>query len=212
MKLTSWQLQETNIMIVYDNVDFKSISRDGLLTMLEGAEKPLLAELPEGLIALLYQQAGIRCTIDARRVRIDDTGVMEIERRPLGYMVEIATQSRKLLAGSNIGAYGFNYRVAARIERVEDTGRYLRDMFLSERWQAAQAIGGTIESIGIQMQVTPVDGFEYNLNLHAADYDRGVLVIGMNVHHRANEIPPAREMQDAMRERYLELEQLFREI
>lgn len=212
MEFTSWELRETNIVIAYDNIDLESISRDRLRIMLEGAERPLLAELPQGPIALFYQQAGIQCGIDTRRVRITDQGVMDIDRRPLGYMVEIAAQSRQILPGSNVMAYGFNYRVAARIQQVEDTGRYLRDAFLSEKWHSAEAIGGPIQSIGIQMQVAPTGEFEYNLNLQAADADASILLIGMNVHHGANEMPLAREMQAAMRERYLELQQLFREI
>ena len=200
MQIKNLTTQEFNFVIVYDELDLREISRDGLIRALP-KHQPVLQEIPNELITTIYLELGpTACFITNRRVRVEKKGFTGVEQT-----VELLAGVNELVVKHhNLVAYGFNYVLhsemddQAPIEAIANT-------FLRDRASLEDKFGGDL----VNTEVTVVFQRKPERIQLAFGHSDKTMIIRANVHFISSELPEKKKLEDAFSSKLSTIEELL---
>lgn len=180
MPIENLRLQGTNITVVYQEFDFRSVSLDGLTGVFPEGPQPVVAKFPDVLV--IQYPNGVSFQLLDRRLRLNDPSA-DLSRSPLAAILEPIVAA----AGqTDLVAYGYNYDVVFGLSGVDNSGAFLLDKFLRERSQVEGDLNGNLSRIKLEL-IYDVEDSRYSLRLEPANSDN-VLRAHLNVHYAHAEL------------------------
>jgi hypothetical protein len=180
MPIENLRLQGANITIVYRELDFGSVSLDGLTRVFPEGPQPVVAKLPDALVIQYPNRVSFQL-LD-RRLRLNDPSE-DLSRSQLpsvlGPVVAAAGQT-------DVVAYGYNYDVVLGVSGIDDSGAFLLDKFLRERSQVEGVLDGSLSRLKLELTYG-VEDSQCSLRLEPANSDND-LKAHLNVHYAHGEL------------------------
>jgi hypothetical protein len=180
MPIENLRLQGINITIVYRELDFRSVSLDGLTRVFPEGPQPVVAKLPDALVIQYPNRVSFQL-LD-RRLRLNDPSE-DLSRSQLpsvlGPVVAAAGQT-------DVVAYGYNYDVVLGVSGIDDSGAFLLDKFLRERSQVEGVLDGSLSRLILELTYG-VEDSQCSLRLEPANSDNN-LKAHLNVHYAHGEL------------------------
>ena len=180
MPIENLRLQGINITIVYRELDFRSVSLDGLTRVFPEGPQPEVAKLPDALVIQYPNRVSFQL-LD-RRLRLNDPSE-DLSRSQLpsvlGPVVAAAGQT-------DVVAYGYNYDVVLGVSGIDDSGAFLLDKFLRERSQVEGVLDGSLSRLILELTYG-VEDSQCSLRLEPANSDNN-LKAHLNVHYAHGEL------------------------
>jgi hypothetical protein len=180
MPIENLRLQGANITIVYRELDFGSVSLDGLTRVFPEGPQPVVAKLPDALVIQYPNRVSFQL-LD-RRLRLNDPSE-DLSRSQLpsvlGPVVAAAGQT-------DVVAYGYNYDVVLGVSGIDDSGAFLLDKFLRERSQVEGVLDGSLSRLKLELTYG-IEDSQCSLRLEPANSDND-LKAHLNVHYAHGEL------------------------
>jgi hypothetical protein len=195
--LEKFGIIQTNITIVYEKLDLEALDQNALRRDLVEGVAPVVTEIPNEMIALMYPQLQIACLLGDRRVRVNDGSQLPIEERPVA---AIAVAADKLV-NSKVVAYGFNYSAVVSLKGVETPGVFLKDRFLQDPDGIEERINGVINAVSLRLLYSQ-DHTAYQLTVEPEANDR--IKVHLNAHFEKPDALPDTETLQALFKREFE--------
>lgn len=125
--------------------------------LLPGHPAPLITEVPNQVLAVVYPDRQLKCQFANRRVDIADARGSEPGTDPFVQVAMNAIGAARQAGGAQIPvvAYGYNYDVQLTLRM--DSGDFLRSRFFSNPEALGSAFNGTVEAVGIKVSVKTAD-------------------------------------------------------
>lgn len=192
MKLEELHVRRTNITVVFDHLELSAISRDRLRELLPGEPAPILADVPDDMISVVYPGLQIAGTFGNRRISFDDMREREIGTSPLPALTLAAAH---LIQAPRVRAFGFNYDITASIENVDDVGVFFIDRLLKRPNQIEARVGGTLRGLSMRLNYER-EGVRYTLRIEPLEVGAPTLVSHFNAHFAQNELPRLKALSE----------------
>lgn len=190
MNIERIEVQRTNITVVFDRLELSAISRDGLRELLPGEAPPIVTDVPDELISLVYPTLQIMGIFRNRRIAFDDTGQREIDR---SLLPSLTLSAAHLIRGPRVVAFGFNYVITAVVKNVDDFGMFLVDRLLKGRNRIEARLEGTLRGLSLRLNYER-EGVRYTLRVEPTDIGAAVLRSHFNAHFAQDKLPRLKEL------------------
>lgn len=185
MNIERIEVQRTNITVVFDRLELPEISRDALRQLLPGEPPPVLTDVPNELISLVYPTLQTIGTFGNRRISFDDTAQREIER---SLLPGLTLSAARLIRGPRVVAFGFNYIATAMVKNIDDVGMFFVDRLLKSRKRIETRLEGTLRGLSLRLNYER-EGVRYTLRVEPMDIGVAVLRSRFNAHFAQSELP-----------------------
>jgi len=193
-----------NIVVVFRELKFGPMLSEPARRLLEGHPSPLITEIPNQVLAVVYPDRQIQCEFADRRVKVTDGRGTEPGAEPFAQVVINATQAAGRASAAQIVAYGYNYELHIPVGE-EDAGAFLRTRFLSEAAKIGQAFGGTVGPVGISASVRLADDCQANFGIEPIPERPGYAKAHVNYHYEGKSPSlQSDELSAQAREKYQE--------
>lgn len=196
----------TNITVVLEALDLEQVSRDELRGALAELGKPVVSEIPDQMIALVYPGANAACLMGDRRIRANFSKEGELGEDKVSH---IASQARQVLSGLSVVAYGFNFDSVVTIVGPMSAEEDLKSALIANPTALETKLGGRIGAATVQLAYVK-DSKECTLRLEPIS-DRQIRT-HLNVHFAVSELPAAQELAQMAISEFDELERILREL
>lgn len=205
MALRELELQRASVVIAYDAIDHRQVSRDRLKDMIPEGEAQFI-DTPGGPLIVVFEAVpGSNCIINARRIHVNQGGPVEPGD---GNLAQMATVANEAVRGAEMVAYGLNFGVKASVESVDNVGEFLRDKFLQDLQHLEATVGGTVSWVSPKFKYV-IENIEYQLRMAPEESDPTLLKADFNVHHEVGSLPSRDELSQEMREEFGRMSQLL---
>lgn len=209
MDTSSARLSGYNFIVVFRELRLNEVLLMHARRLLPALPSPLVTEIPNQLIGVVYPDHAIQCQFANRRVDVRHTPRTEVVGEAPFCDVAVAAVERARESGSqDVVAYGFNYDVLMNLRDYERPGQYVVQRFLAKPNVLATIFGGPVEDGRITVTIAGGD-CHVNFDLEGFPPEaRNQLKAHVN-YHFAGHTPPsdAAELCQAMQQKY---EEFFR--
>lgn len=152
------------IVVVLRELKFGPMLSEPARRLLHGHPSPLITEIPNQVLAVVYPDRQIQCEFANRRVKVTDSRGTEPGADPFAEVVINATNAASQASAAEIVAYGYNYELHIPVGE-EDAGAFLRTRFLRQASGIGEAFGGTVGAVGISVSVKLADDCQANFDI-----------------------------------------------
>lgn len=174
-----------NIVVVFRELRFTDLLRTAVRQLLPAYPNPLITEVPNQLIGVLYADQQIECQFANRRVEVRDRRGL-VGATPFCEIAVAATQKAVESGSQPIVSYGFNYTMLIPLEADSRAGQYVLK-YLSEPERLGEAFGGKVTDVGINATVEA--DCEVNFDLGGVPDASNMLKAHGNYHFKDAEPP-----------------------
>jgi len=188
-------IAQTNITLVYESLSTSTIDLNRLRKELVGGLSPVITEIPDNAIALMYPQLQIGCMIGNNRVQVNDGSQEPVGSRPISAVVHAAHN----IIGSKLIAFGFNYEVLAVFDQ-DDLPASFKARFLCNPEDLEARLGGTIHNVGLRLNYRR-ESVACQLVLEPVEISK--LRAHLNVHFESvNQLPEANQLNASFQQEF----------
>ena len=203
MGVREQELERVSLVILYDEIDHRQVSRDHLREMTPEGEAQFI-DTPGGPLIVVFEAVpGTNCIINTRRVHVNQGGPVEP-----GTLAQMATTASEAVRGAKMLAYGLNFGVKASVEGMDDVGQFLRDKFLQGLQALEATLGGTVLWLSPKFKYV-IEDVEYNLRMDPDESDPALLRAHLNVNHEVGSLPSRDELSREILEESQRMSQLL---
>lgn len=196
MDLDKLGIIQTNITIVYERLDLEVLDRNALRRDLVEGVAPVVTEIPNEMIALVYPQLQIACLLGDRRIRVNDGSQLSIGERPIAVIAVAADK----LVNFKVIAYGFNYNAVVSLKGVETSDVFLKDRFVKDPDGIEERIKGMIQAVSLRLLYSR-DHTAYQLTVEPEANDR--IKVRLNAHfEKPDALPDAETLRAAFKREF----------
>jgi len=205
MTTTAFELVDASIVMVFDVIDRRQISRDLLREMITG-ESPLYVDMPGGPLIVNYE--GIpdtNCVINDRRILLSQSGHVDPGKSNLAEMANVA---KAAIGDATMIAYGLNLRVKGSIEGIDNVGEFFRDKFMRGLQELETGVGGRILRMFPRLEYVIADA-RYQLRIDPDPDREDVCGAHLNIHYATESLPEPSDLALALHEGFAHLGQVL---
>jgi len=148
-------LIQYNIVVVFQELRFGQVLYELARNLLPGHPSPLITEIPNQLLVVVYPDRKLQCQFANRRVEVRDNRDVGPGTEPFSQVAVKAVEAASQASGCNIVAYGYNYVVQLPIG--QDPGQFIRTRFFKSPETLGDAFGGEVGSVGIKASIKLAD-------------------------------------------------------
>ena len=198
------RLASYNFVVVFEELPIGAVLHELARRLLPEHPSPLITEIPDQLLAVIYPERQLQCQFANRRVDVRDGRGVEPGIEPYGTVAINAVDSAKRASGKGIVAYGYNFDVHLPLPG-DDPASFLKARFLSDPQKLGRAFDGDVRSVGVKASIQQADR-QANFDIEPlADGGRGLIKARVNYHYEGGEPPlDAQALVTQVRERYEE--------
>ena len=201
-----------NVVVVFRELKFGPILSELARKLLHGHPSPLITEIPNQVLAVVYPDRQIQCQFANRRVDVRDSRGTTPGAEPFPQVVINAVNAAREASGAQIVAYGYNYELDMPLGEG-DAGAFLRTRFFKQPGEIGEAFGGTVGAVGISASVALPGGWQANFDIGPIQERAGYAKAHVNYHYDSGEPPSepgalVEEIEQKYREFRAALEQL----
>lgn len=149
-------LARYSIVVVLRELRFGPVLNELGRKLLPGHPSPLITEIPNQVLAVVYPDRQIQCQFANRRVDVSDTRGATPGADPFPLVAINAVAAAREASGAGIVAYGYNFELHMPLGDG-DAGTFLRTRFFKNPTDIGDAFGGTVGPVGIAASVTLPD-------------------------------------------------------
>ncbi len=166
-----------------------------------GHPSPLITEIPDQLLAVVYPERQIQCQFANRRVDVRDGRGLDPGTDPFAMIAINAIEAARHASGQDIIAYGYNFDVNLPLEGDEPAA-FLRMRFLNQPQRLGEAFGGEVHRVGISASVQRGQS-QANFEIAPLGDGTGLLAARVNYHYEPGQPPENIEsLSTEVRDRY----------
>ena len=187
MDTNSARLALYNVVVVFRELRLSELLRKSVRELLPTLPPPMITELPNQLLAIVFPDLQVDCQFANRRLHANDRQAGEVGRQLFCEIVVAAVSRAKEAGNQTINAFGLNYDVLVPMTTYERAGQYV-EKYLAERSGIAAAFGGSVTNAGIKTTIR--SDCEVNFDLEALSDQPQILKAHVNYHFDGQE-PPA---------------------
>jgi hypothetical protein len=192
-----------NIVVVLEELRFGAALNELARRLLPGHPSPLITEIPDQLLAVVYPEKQIQCQFANRRVEVRDGRGVDPGADPFATIAIKAIEAASAASAKGTVAYGYNFDVHLPMTG-SDPSTFLKDRFLTKPDQIANAFAGVVKLVGIKATIDR-QGSLVNFDLEPAGDGIQAIKAHVNYHFEPGEPPvDAGVMESEMRDRYAE--------
>jgi hypothetical protein len=197
---TNATLAYYNIVVVFPDLKFGPALSELARKLLHGHPSPLITEIPNQVLAVVYPDRQIQCQFANRRVDVRDSRGTTPGAEPFPQVVVNAVDAAREASGKEPVAYGYNYELDMPLGE-RDAGAVLRTTFFKRPSDIGDAFGGTVGAVGISASVTLPDGCQANFEIVPIPERAGYARAHVNYHYESGKPPsdPAALTQEVER-------------
>ena len=188
MDTRSAVLADYNIVVVFRELKFGRVLSELARKLLHGHPSPLITEIPDQVLAVVYPDRQIQCQFANRRVDVRDSRGTTPGAEPFPQVVINAVNAAREASGTKIVAYGYNYWLDVPLGEG-DAGAFLRTTFLKRPSEIGDAFGGTVGAVGISASVTLPSGCRANFDIGPIPERSAYAKAHVNYHYEEKEPP-----------------------
>lgn len=198
MALRELRLEQASVVIAYDAIDHRQVSRDRLKDMIPEGDAQFI-DTPGGPLIVVFEAVpGTNCIINARRIHVNQGGPVEPGD---GKLAQMATVANEAVQGGGMVAYGLNFAVKASVESIDNVGHFLRDKFLKSLEELEVTIGGSLAWLSPKFKYV-VEGVEFQLGIDPVEGEPTLVRAHLNVHHAVQSLPTQDELSKELNEQF----------
>jgi hypothetical protein len=171
-----------NIVVVFSELKFGPVLSELARKLLHGHPSPLITEIPNQVLAVVYPDRQIQCEFANRRVKVTDNRGTEPGAEGFAQVVVNATNAVTHASGAEIVAYGYNYELHIPVGD-QDAGAFLRARFLRQHNEIGQAFGGSVEGVLIGASVSLGHDCQANFEIQPIPERPGYAKAHVNYHY-----------------------------
>lgn len=192
-----------NIIVVLEELRFGAPLNELARRLLPGHPSPLITEIPDQLLAVIYPDKQIQCQFANRRVVVSDARGVDPGTEPFATIAIKASEAASTASGKGTVAYGYNFDVYLPLTG-SDPSAFVKDRFLTKPGQIAAAFSGDIQMVGIKATIRRHDCVA-NFDIEPAGDGMQAIKAHVNYHFEPGEPPrDSGAMESEMRDRYQE--------
>jgi hypothetical protein len=188
MDTRSAALAYYNIVVVFRELKFGPVLSELARKLLHGHPSPLITEIPNQVLAVVYPDRQIQCQFANRRVDVRDSRGTTPGAEPFPQVVINAVDAAREASGEKIVAYGYNYELDMPLGEG-DAGAFLRTTFLKRPGEIGDAFGGTVAAVGISASVTLPGGCQATFGIGPIPERVGYAKAHVNYHYDSDKLP-----------------------
>jgi hypothetical protein len=205
MTTTAFELVSASIVIVFDVIDRRQISRDLLREMISG-ESPSYVDMPGGPLLVYYEGLpGTNCVINDRRILLSQGAQTEPGK---GNLAEMANVAKAAIGDATMIAYGVNFYVKGSIEGIDNIGEFFRDKLLRGLRELETGVGARISGMFPRLEYVIADA-RYQLRIDPDPDREAVYGAQLNIHHATESLPEPKDLALALDEGFAHLGQVL---
>jgi len=204
MDTSSATLSAYNFIAVFRELRLNELLLRHARRLLPTLPNPLVTEIPNQLIGVVYPDHSIQCQFANRRVVVTHTSRNGIVGEAPFCDVAVAAVERARESGSrDIVAYGFNFDVFTKLRDYDRPGQYIIARFLADPNLLAAIFAGSVEDAGVKVTVARAD-CQVNFDLEGQPPDAPTELKAHVNYHFADQSPPndASELCQLMRQKH----------
>lgn len=209
MDTSSARLSSYNFIVVFRELRLNEVLLMGVRRLLPALPNPLVTEIPNQLIGVVYPDHAIQCQFANRRVDIRHSPRTEmVGEEPFSDVAVAAVERAKESGSQDVIAYGFNYDVQMQLRDYDSPGQYIVNRFIANPNLLTAIFGGHIEDGKINVSIAGGD-CRVNFDLEGIPPDAPNLLKAHVNYHFADQAPPndAGALRELMQQQY---EEFFR--
>jgi hypothetical protein len=202
MDTSSATLTSYNFIVVFRELRLNDMLLTHARRLLPTLPNPLVTEIPNQLIGVVYPDHSIQCQFANRRVEVRHTSRSGLVGEAPFCDVAVAAVERARESGSrDTVAYGFNYDVL--LGNYDKPGQYITARFLADPNLLAAIFGGSIEDAAVKITVGTSD-CRVNFDLEGVPPDAPTVLKAHINYHFADPSPPndASELCQLMQQKH----------
>jgi hypothetical protein len=180
-----------DIVVVFAELRFGPVLSELARRLLPGHPAPLITEIPNQVLAVVYPDRQIQCEFANRRATVRDSRGGQPGAEPFGQVAINAVGAAREAGAPRIVAYGYNYELHMPLGNG-DAGAFLRTRFFRQPDEIGQAFGGRGGPVGIGASVTLSD-CEVKFDIAPIPERSGYAKAHVNYHYEGREPPPDAE-------------------
>lgn len=181
-------LASYNIVVVFRELKFGRVLSELARKLLQGHPSPLITEIPDQVLAVVYPDRQIQCQFANRRVDVRDNRGTTPGTEPFPQVAINAVNAAREASGAEIVAYGYNYELDMPLGEG-DAGAFLRTTFLKRPSEIGDAFGGTVGAVGISASVTLPGGCRASFDIGSIPERPAYAKAHVNYHYERMEPP-----------------------
>lgn len=191
MDTSSATLRAYNFMVVFRELRLNETLLTHARRLLPTLPNPLVTEIPNQLIGVVYPDQSIQCQFANRRVQVTHTSRTGLVGEAPFCEIAIAAVERARESGSqDIIAYGFNFDVLFReLRNYHSPGQYIA-RFLVDPNLLAGIFGGSVEDAGVKVTIGTTD-CQVNFDLEGVPPEAPTELKAHVNYHFASPSPPS---------------------
>lgn len=204
MDTSTATLSGYNFIVVFRELRLNEALLMHARRLLPALPNPLVTEIPNQLIGVVYPDHSIQCQFANRRVDIRHTPRSGLVGEAPFCEVAVAAVERARESGSqDVVAYGFNYDVLMQLRDYDRPGQYVVQRFLANPNVLAAIFGGTVADGRITVIIAAGD-CQVNFDLEGFPPDAPNLLKAHVNYHFTDHAPPndAAELCQLMQQKY----------
>jgi hypothetical protein len=189
MDTSSATLSGYNFIVVFRDLRLNEVLLTYARKLLPTLPNPLVTEIPNQLIGIVYPDHSIQCQFADRRVVVAQTSRTGLPGEAPFCDVAIAAVAKAIESGNrDTVAYGFNFDVL--LKGYDKPGQYITARFLADPNLLAAIFGGTIEDAGVTIAVGTSD-CRVTFDLEGVPRDAPNILKAHVNYHFADPSPPS---------------------
>jgi hypothetical protein len=177
-----------DIVVVFAELRFGPVLSELARKLLPGHPAPLITEIPNQVLAVVYPDRQIQCEFGNRRAKVRDSRGGQPGAEPFGQVAINAVGAAREAGARSVVAYGYNYELHMPLGNG-DAGTFLRTRFFRQPDEIGQAFGGKGGPVGISASVMLAD-CEVNFDIAPTPERSGYAKAHVNYHYEGKEPPP----------------------
>ncbi|MBI4504130.1 MAG: hypothetical protein HY691_01225 [Chloroflexi bacterium] len=188
LSIDGMKLKGFNVTVVYERLPLSAISRDALRAIRVGDEDPVLLDVPEQVVGLIYRQGELQATFGNRRLSVTRQKPAGLGEDARIVAVLTARAMDAVPEAVPIPAFGFNYDIDVLVKGVDSVGALVRDRFIARRDELESTVGGTLARADVALSFER-DGSECHVRLRQSLRESGTVDVHVNVHFAGRQAP-----------------------
>lgn len=180
MDTSSATLSSYNFVVVFRELRLNELLLTYARKLLPTLPNPLVTEVPNQLIAVVYPDLSLQCQFANRRVDVRQTGRGPVGEPPFCEIGVAAVEKAKESGSQQIVAYGFNFDVLIPLKVHDTAGQYVAT-YLADKESVGAIFGGSIKDAGVKVSISAE--CEVNFDLEGLPDAPNVLKAHVNYHY-----------------------------
>jgi hypothetical protein len=176
-----------DMVVVFAELKFGPVLSELARKLLPGHPAPLITEIPNQVLAIVYPDRQIQCEFANRRARVRDDRGSQPGAEPFPQVAINAVEAAREAGARSIVAYGYNYELHMPLGSG-DAGTFLRTRFFRQPDEIGQAFGGKGGPVGISAWVRLAD-CEVSFDIAPIPERSGYAKAHVNYHYESKEPP-----------------------